>query len=429
MCSKSSKLRVLFFGEGTSLAHTVRPLELAAALDPAQYDVYFCCDPRYRQLVEARGLRHRPLRCVDPATFQSRVFNASALYLEDEYRRYLDEDRFWINELRPDVVVGDFRLSLATAAELENLPSISLANVYWSPSVRLPLPVPEHPLVDWFGVWTTRQILRLTSGMFFRLQVRGINRLRRKSGLRPLADAHALFTHGTRTLYLDLPALFNVSLQLSSSEQLVGPVCWEPDIELPQFWSELDRNKPIIVITAGSSGAVDATLDAVCGLQQLEANIVLATAGRVPDDKVPAGVFSCKYVPGKKAALDADLLVCNGGIMSYQALSAGKPVLGLPLNIDQHYLLDAVVRAGAGLAVRAGRVNADTIREAASRILKTPSFRQRSEALAQKIARLKPLDALKHAIDELSGKPSLPGPQDTSHRSSPVIEEGKATWA
>ena len=36
------KLKVLFFAEGATLAHVVRPLMLAKGLDPTNFDVTLC---------------------------------------------------------------------------------------------------------------------------------------------------------------------------------------------------------------------------------------------------------------------------------------------------------------------------------------------------------------------------------------------------
>ncbi|MBW2730834.1 MAG: glycosyl transferase family 1 [Deltaproteobacteria bacterium] len=392
------RLRVLFFGEGTSLAHTVRPLELAATLDPALYDVHFCCDPRYCQLVRERGLSYHPIHCVSPEIFHSRVYKASALYHEEELAAYMKEDLQWILELRPDVVVGDFRLSLSTSAEVADIPSITLGNAYWSPRAALPMPVPEHPLTRIVGVWGMRQVLRVTSGFFFRLQVRGINRLRRPLGLKPLAHAQQLFTGGTKTLFLDLPQLMGLPSQLSHHEEIVGPVNWEPAGDLPEWWNELDQHKPRVVISSGSSGAVDATLDALAGLQQLNVELVLATAGRIPLHRVPPGVRTCEFIPGKKAAREADLVVCNGGVMAYQPLSEGVPVLGIPLNIDQHYIMDAIERKGAGISVRAGRATPHAIRMAAETLLNNTSYRQAAQEIQRQIHALNPAQALARAI-------------------------------
>jgi hypothetical protein len=70
--------------------------------------------------------------------------------------------------------------------------------------------------------------------------------------------------------------------------------------------------------------------------------VLVSTAGAEPLANHDS-VFCSAYLPGNQAAARADLVVCNGGSpTTFQALSEGVPVLGIPGNLDQflnmHYL-------------------------------------------------------------------------------------------
>ena len=57
----------------------------------------------------------------------------------------------------------------------------------------------------------------------------------------------------------------------------------------------------------------------------------------------------------------------NGGSTTgYQALAEGRPVLGIPFNLDQYLASQAIERTGAGLVVRAGLADAKTVAGAIS---------------------------------------------------------------
>ena len=47
--------------------------------------------------------------------------------------RYVEEDLRLIDSFRPDVVVGDFRVSLAISARKARIPYVNVTNAYWSP--------------------------------------------------------------------------------------------------------------------------------------------------------------------------------------------------------------------------------------------------------------------------------------------------------
>ncbi len=406
---QASKPRILFVGEGVTLAHVVRPLQLASNLKARGYDVVFACDPRYRRLAEEKKLAFEPLDSISPKLFLERVYHARPLFRLDEIKTYVRDDVALVTRTAPDVVVGDFRLSLGISAELCKLPHVAFSNAHWSPNAQLRCPVPEHPLVNVLGVAVMRQILRLSLPMFFAIQAHAFNRLRKAYGLKPYRGrgAHEVFTHGTRTLYLDIPQLYNFE-HLSDSEAFIGPVNWEPEIPLPDWWARLPTDRPTVFITPGSSGSPQATQRLIHALAQTDCTLIVATAGRMPADGFPENVFIADFVPGLKAAGRSDLVICNGGsAMVYQALTMGTPVLGVPFNTDQYYMMELLEKQGAGKWIRSGRVNPEIVKSQVGEMLAQSSFgaaaricRRNIEALNCTEAFLRELDVLR-----LNGKP------------------------
>ncbi len=110
---------------------------------------------------------------------------------------------------------------------------------------------------------------------------------------------------------------------------------------------------------------------------------IVATAGRASLGTLPPGVFAADYLPGDLAARRAAVVISNGGSTTgYQALAEGRPVLGVPYNLDQYLASQAIVRSGAGLSVRAGLADAKTVAAALSRLLAEPTFTQQARALS-----------------------------------------------
>ena len=80
----------------------------------------------------------------------------------------------------------------------------------------------------------------------------------------------------------------------------------------------------------------------------------------------------------------ARLVVCNGGsLTTQQALLAGVPVLGIASNMDQFMSMAPLVAAQAGRVVRADRVGAVAVREAALALLEEPSAAAAAARLGQ----------------------------------------------
>ncbi len=417
----SKPTRILFVGEAVTAAHAIRPLGLARALDRSRFEPVFACDPRCRRMVSGEAIRYEPIHSVPSAAVLDRVMRGAPFYTLDELRRYVQEDLRLIAKVKPDAIVGDFRHSMGIAAELTGIPHLALCNLHWSPNARLPVPLPEHWLVQWFGVRLMRRILPRIISIFLKRQVRATNRLRRWYGLAPLGGdgAREVYTCGTRALYLDVPELYG-SMPLAQNERCIGPVLWAPETDLPDWWDTLPTERPLAWVTPGSSGDGGVMEMAASALIEAGFAVMVATAGRM---RAPNGAYVADFLPGLKAAGRADLIVCNGGSgLVYQALAQGKPVLGVPRNMDQYYVMEAVERQGAGRLLRSGKATADSVVQAASAILADRAMKAAAERLARAIAAREPARELGGIVLETLGEDGKP------HGEESVVTEKDARW-
>ena len=97
--------------------------------------------------------------------------------------------------------------------------------------------------------------------------------------------------------------------------------------------------------------------------------------------------FSDRPVDLDSAIAKADLVVCHSGHGTISAaLLKGKPLLLLPLNIEQRMLSARVMQAGAGLAAPA--LAPEGMREKFQRLLAEPAFTGAARAFAERYATL-----------------------------------------
>ena len=137
---------ILFVAEAVTLAHVGRPLALAGALDARRYDVHFACAPGHQAMLAGGALTYWPITSIPGAQFLAALAAGRPVYDEATLRRYVEDDRRLLAEVRPDLVVGDFRLSLSVSARLARVPYVTVSNAYWSPYVRQHYRVPAIPL-------------------------------------------------------------------------------------------------------------------------------------------------------------------------------------------------------------------------------------------------------------------------------------------
>lgn len=380
--------RLLFVAEDVTLAQVVRLVTLARALDSKAYEIHFAC-ARFPDFVFAdTAFVPHVIDTLSPEAASRALQAGRRLYETSTLLRYIEAETRLIEQVRPDLVVGDFRLSLSTSAELMGVPSAALINAYWSPFARREsFPVPDHPIVRWFGEELTERYFPRALPSVFKHFASPVNAARKRHGLAEVGSLLEVLTHADYTLYPDDPVLTPVE-GAPASHVFLGPVTWQPEApELPldALWPAEARTRPLIYATLGSSGDTGVLPVVLEALEQLPVRAVVATAGRSEPERVPPNVRIVDFARGADLARQARVVITNGGSASgYQALQEGTPVLGLPSNLDQYLATQAIVAAGAGLMVRARQATVHALAAALDRMLSDERMREVARAIAQR---------------------------------------------
>lgn len=361
--------RVLFFSEAATLAHVARPMVLAKALEAAGNDVHFACDGRYRHLFETLSKPWLHLESIPTADFLQALANGRPVYDSDRLASYVEEDLKLIKQCSPDIVVGDFRLSLAISARLAGVPYISITNAYWSPYSRPDYCVPDLPMNRYLGFPLANRLFRMFRPAAFALHTRPFNRVAKQHGLPSLGlDLRRIYTDSDYTLYADLPELIP-TYDRPDTHHYLGPINWSPDLDLPSWWGELPCDRPVVYVTLGSSGPAHVMPIVLDALKSEPVSVVVATAG-AQLDVVSDNIWSADFLPGQQAAERSSLVICNGGSpTSMQALAASAPVIGIASNLDQYLNMSYLAKAGLGCLLRSDCVTSDAVRQASCLLL------------------------------------------------------------
>lgn len=383
----SRRKRILFVAEALTLAQVVRLLTLARGLDPERYEVAFACGPFDPIAFEGTGIEPIPLFTVDRAAALKKVDRGDRLYEKDVLTRYVTDELALFDRVKPDLVVGDFRLSLAVSAAHAGIPHATLINAYFSQyAERDGFPVPDHPLVSLLGAKRAAEYFPRALPLVFAHFVAPLDAVRKRYGLPPSGGLLQALGAGDFTLFPDVPELCPTR-DAPSTHRYLGPVPWAPSLPLPEFFREFDADLPLVYVTLGSSGRY-AGLEAVLRvIGEFPVQAVVATAGRFELKDVPRNVRVARYLPGDRVARASRFVITNGGAStSYQALAEGKPVLGVPSNLDQYLAMTAIERASAGRLVRSGEATPATVRAAFTELLTSAQLRDGAERVARAFA-------------------------------------------
>lgn len=391
--------RVLFIGEAVTLAHVARPYVLARALHEAGDDVHVAVDRRYERLFADEPTPTTAIQSIPSEQFMRALKTGSPIFDADTLRRYVADDLRVIEQVQPDVVVGDLRLSLAVSAVKAGVPYLNMINAYWSPYAATRYPMPELPMTRFLPLSVARAIFHVVRPMVFKQHTKPLNRIRREYGLASLGDdLRTIYTWGDHTLYADVPELAPLE-GLPEHHHFIGPVMWSPNTALPAWWDDVPDDQPIIYATFGSSGRADLMHAVLAAAADLPVTVIAATAGRVSITDAPRNALIADYLPGDAAAARASVVVCNGGSpTTHQALAAGTPVLGIASNMDQHLNMALICNAGAGLILRSDRADKADIRTALARLTGDDAYNAAAGRMRDALARYDAPSRLREVI-------------------------------
>jgi len=185
-------------------------------------------------------------------------------------------------------------------------------------------------------------------------------------------------------------------------------------VPTPLPWSENDPT-PVVMVsfsTGFEQRNVDKVQRALDALANESVHVVATTGGIVAPNEVasPPNAVVLNYAAHDPIMRRAAMVVTHGGHgTAMRALRHGVPMAVIPGPAgDQPYVAAAVQEWGAGLAL-ASDASVEAIRDAAQRILGTPSYREHARHRAGMLAAI---DGATNAADEVEALLSATTPHD-----------------
>lgn len=224
--------------------------------------------------------------------------------------------------------------------------------------------------------------------------------LSREAGLEPIAGGDR---SPQRVIAFTSAELLG-DVALGDEVALVGPATARRPQATPFPWDRLEERPRVLV----SLGTVNAGAGArfygevARAAAQLDAQVILvAPADAVPEP--PAGMIVADFVPQLALLPKLDAVVCHAGHNTVvETLGHGLPLVVAPIKDDQPVIADQVVRAGAGIRVKFGRVRAAKLADAITRVLTEPEFRRAAERIRDSLAAAGGADRAADLLEELS---------------------------
>lgn len=388
------------------MAHVARPYTLALGLARTGWpaaSLFFACDPRSQWMLNRAPMTVISLPAQPSEVFLDALEHEKPLYSAETLAAYVEQDRKLINSVKPDLIVGDFRLSLSVSARLEHVPYAAISNFHWSPYSLQPLPHTFDKLASMAGTSFTQSLFNLVFPIGSYIHSRPMNLTRRRYGLQGSDfNLQQCYTDADYVLYEDIPGWFP-SKPIPAAHQFLGPIVFTPPARYPDWWETWPENKPVIYVTLGSSGDMRILDALIPALGTLNASVLFATAGRAEKRKYPKNFYTSDFLPGLDCAKRSDLVIANGGSgTTKQALLAGKPVLSLVTNMDQELVATPIGKRGAGICLKRAFITKESVGGAIEKIIQNKNFRTQAEKISQEFQAWDSLELFRHFLQRLN---------------------------
>lgn len=205
----------------------------------------------------------------------------------------------------------------------------------------------------------------------------------------------------------DLPECFHFTGPFASGSKP------EPQPE-PFPWDRL-TGKPLVYASFGTAQnrirhLYEAVVRAAAGL---DAQFVLSLGGADPpelDLHPPANVLVTPFAPQLQLLERASLMITHAGMNStLECLSAGVPMVAVPVAHDQPGVSARIVWSGTGVRIPASECEPARLREAVIQVLKDPSFTESARRFKRLIAQGNGLKRAADIIERVvaTGRPVL----------------------
>jgi MGT family glycosyltransferase len=395
-------MRIVLFTDAGFLAHTTRSLEVGRALATRGHDVTFACSGPYARLIRDAGFDRRDVYTVDreeTMRLARRAGLCSMSWWRQQCERSVESDIAVIDEVRPDVAVGDMHWSLCTSARTRGVPYVAITNAAWTRHYAEPIRAPAgHFTTRILGKRVTERIFPAVKSLILAYWARGYSDLRRRYRLPQVRSLYDLI-EGDLTLLADIPE-FGSTVGRPDHVRYVGPIPWHADIPVPPWLKTLDRSRPTLYFTLGSTGDAQFFEEAVRVFGGTRYQVMITTGGISADlGAVPDNIFIEPYAPGDALMKVSDAVVSHGGNGTvYQALGNGVPVIGFPFIFDQEINMQRVESLGAGLSLWRSQYVPGTLKRAVETVLGDPQYRERCRFLQR---RCRDYEGARRAAEEI----------------------------
>lgn len=378
------KKKILFVAEDVTMAHFIRPLVLASALDKEKFEVYLASASRYSKFNNDPNINMINISTISQDMFFRRAKYLIPLYTKKDLMKYHREELILIKKINPDIIVGDLRFSLASTAQKMGIPFVAIVDDHLNPYIKQKYVVPNNPLVRIFGRKIVSRAMPFLGWIFEKWNLYHFNGYRNNLGLPACTSIRDFYTIGD-CICFPHAEIFEEKKGTKNNFYYTGPILWEPKVNenFFDFLNDIPKYKKVVYISMGSSGDLNILNKIINVVEKMPIISIIGSSGRIKAEK-RGNVFIFDFVPALRVLERASLVIGNGGSpIMYQAFSKGVPILGIPNNIDQCFTMQGIAEKGASEIINIEDVTEKRLRIMIEKMLQENAYTKSAKKLKE----------------------------------------------
>ena len=392
-----TKKLLLFAPVTFDLAETTRMIEIAKGIinHPVAnhvFDIQFISNGGdLEHLIEEEGF---PLRRLEPRYTPEMIEllgkvdkgeKFAPALSQKEMIAMIDNEVKYLKELKPTVVVTGSYMTIPVTCRILNIPLVWVVQSTWledffahgagmTDGITFP---PLKEIADW--------LILLFINFWIRIGFLGpVNKAAKHYGV---AGYKSIFEYwrGDITMVAE-PAEFS-GVKLPPNYYYTGPLIARQDFPLPEEIKNIPRDKPLIYFAMGSSGTPQIIAKIIESFEGKPYRVIAPVKqhlDKVPGVKIPSNVMVTDWLPALLVNKLADLSLIHGGIGTVMtAAYAGKPVVGVGMQLEQVANIACLVRKGFAIRVAKSKDPSKKVQEAIQLLLYDEDAKRKAEEFSK----------------------------------------------
>ena len=360
MNASSKKLPLIgFFPLFYNLAETGRAVLVAKRyIERGGEAVFFSHGGVYERLAEEIGckvIRVDPVytdEFIEHLWAHSRLEKIGSPFPPKVLKEHVEAEVEAFKESNVKMVVSTNNFPCVISTRVANIPLVSI-----TPSLITHFKIfPDDlnfSIIKYFPDFVKLNLLNFFIGKY-PLWAGPFKSLAKKYKIKNIVDDYSL-TKGDYTLFTDFIQLIDISeSDIPENEFYIGPIFLDElfddkdDLKEKMILDHINKSNKSILFTLGSSGTKEFFLDIINYFNETDYNVVVIYSSILSEEELPTvndNILLLKHVPSVEVInKNVDLAIIHGGQGTvYTAAYSGKPVIGFPMQFEQHRNLELLV--------------------------------------------------------------------------------------